>query len=97
MLNRSRVSLLDLVEQTQAVLVYGVGQEPTLVIADITRGRINHWRPRGGSCSLISKRCRMPHDRGELARDLGLPDAGRGGEKIVADRLVGIAKPRATA
>ena len=90
------MGLLDLVEQQHAVrmLVDRVGQQPALVEADIARRRADQPRHRVPlhvfrhveAGDLDAERA------GELARHLGLADAGRAGEQIGADRLFGIAQ-----
>ena len=91
--------LLDLVEQQHRMrlLVDRVGQQPALVVADIARRRADQPADRValhifGHVEALE---RNAHDERQLARDLGLADAGRAGEQIIADRLVGIAKPGA--
>ena len=88
--------LLDLVEQQHAVrmLVDGVGQQAALVVADIARRRADQPADRVALHIFghVEALQRDAHDRGELARDLGLADAGRAGEQVIADRLVGIAQ-----
>ena len=81
------------------LLVDRIGQQPALIVADIARRRADQPADRValhifGHVEALE---RDAHDRGELARDLGLADAGRAGEQIVADRLVGIAQAGAAA
>jgi hypothetical protein len=94
-----RVRLLDLVEQQHAmrVLVDGVGEEPALVEADIARRRADQPADRVALHIFrhVEALERDAHDRRQLARHLGLADAGGAGEEVVADRLVGIAQARA--
>ncbi len=91
-----RVRLLDLVEQQHAVrmLVDRVGQQAALVVADIARRGADQAADRVPFHIFrhVEALERDAHDRGQLARDLGLADAGRPGEQIIADRLVGLAK-----
>ena len=88
--------LLDLVEQQHRmrVLVDRVGQQAALVVADIARGRADQPADRVALHIFghVEPLQRDAHDRGELARDLGLADAGRAREQVIADRLVGIAQ-----
>ena len=76
------------------MLVDRVGQQAALVVADIARRRADQPADRVALHIFghVEALQRDAHDRGELARDLGLADAGRAGEQIVADRLVGIAQ-----
>src|SRR3546814_8790212 len=84
--------LLDLVEQQHAVrmLVDGIGEQPALVEADVARRRADEARDRMPlhvlrhveAGQLDAERQR------ELARHLGLADAGRAGEQVAADRLL---------
>ena len=74
------VRLLDLVEQQHAVrvLVDRVGQQAALVVADIARRRADQPADRVALHIFghVEALQRNAHDRGELARDLGLADAG---------------------
>ena len=79
------------------MLVDRVGQQAALIVADIARRRADQA---ADAVPLhifahVEALQRDAHDRGELARDLGLADAGGAGEEVGADRLVGIAKARA--
>ncbi len=76
------------------MLVDRVGQQAALVVADIARRRADQPADRVALHIFghVEALQRDAHDRGELARDLGLADAGRAGEQVVADRLVGIAQ-----
>ena len=75
-----RVRLFDFVEQEHGMrmLVDRVGQKSALVVADIARRCAN--QPADGVALHIFGHVepfeRDAHDRGELARDLGLADAG---------------------
>ena len=91
--------LLDLVEHhhTVGVLVDGVGQLTTLVEADIARRRANQARHAGLVHVLGHVESVEGHAKhlGELARELGLADAGRASEQEAADGLVGGPNARA--
>ena len=93
------VRLFDLVEQKHAVrlLVDGVGEQSALVVADIARGRADQPTDRMAFHIFghVEALQRDAEHRSELPGDLRLADAGRAGEQIVADRLVGLAKPGA--
>src|SRR3546814_5915376 len=84
----------DLVEQQDAVLllVNGVGQESALVIADIARRRADQSADRVPLHIFrhVEPLQRNAEQSRKLASNLCLADAGRAGEEIVADRLVGI-------
>ncbi len=91
--------LLDLVEQQHRVrvLVDGVGEEPALVEADVARRRADEPRDRVALHILrhVEAGDLDPHGARELARDLGLAHTRWPGEEIAADRLLGLAEPRA--
>ncbi len=93
------MGLLDLVEQQHAMrmLVDRVGQQAALVEADIARRRADQPRNRVALHIFghVEARQLEPEAGGELARRLGLADAGRAGEEIAADRLLRIAQARA--
>ncbi len=80
-----RMRLLDLVEQQHAMrlLVDRVGQQPALVVADIARRRADQAADRVALHIFrhVEALQRDAHDLGELARDLGLADAGRAAEQ----------------
>ena len=88
--------LLDLVEQQHGVrmLVDRIGQQAALVEADIARRRAD--QPRDRVPLHVFRHVEADQldaqGRGELARDLGLADAGRAGEQVVADRLLRVAQ-----
>ena len=93
-----RMGLLDLIQQQHAmrILVDRIGQQPALIVSDIARRRADETRH---AVPLhIFRHVEAlefdPHDRGELARDLGLADAGGAGKQERADRLVRIAQAR---
>ena len=91
-----RMRLFDLVEQQHAVrmLVDAVGQQAALVEADIARRRADqagdrvplHVFRHVEAQQLDAQRI------GQLLGDLGLADAGRAGEQVVADRLFRLAQ-----
>ena len=94
--------LLDLVQQQHGVrmLVDAVGQQPALVEADIAGRRAD--QPRDGVPLHIFAHVEAEQldaeQQRELARDLGLADAGRAREHVAADRLAPArASRRATA
>ena len=70
-------------------LVIGFGQQAALVEADVARRRADQARHRVPLHVLghVEADQLDAHDVGELARDLGLADAGRAGEQEAADRL----------
>ena len=76
-----RVRLLDLVEQQHRVRVLGdrLGQQPALVEADVSGRRADQARHRVALHVLghVEADQLDAHGVGELARDLGLADAGR--------------------
>ena len=88
--------LLDLVEQEHAVrmLVDAVGEQAALVEADIAGRRAD--QPRDRVALHVFRHVEaddLDAERGgELARDLGLADAGRPGEQVAADRLLDLAQ-----
>ena len=97
MLNRSWMRLLDLVQQQHRVrmLVDRVGQQAALVEADIARRRAD--QPRLTRVPLhvlrhVEADQLDAHGRGQLPRHLGLADAGRAAEQVVADRLLRLAQ-----
>ena len=89
--------LLDLVEQEHAmrVLVDAVGEQPALIEADIAGRRAD--QPRNGVALHIFAHVEAEQldaeEQRELARDLGLADAGRAREHVAADRLSGSRRP----
>ena len=91
-----RVRLLDFVEQQHAVrmLVDAVGQQAALVEADIAGRRAD--QPRDGVALHVFRHVEAQQldaeGIGELARHLGLADAGRAGEQVAADRLFRLAQ-----
>ncbi len=94
-----RMRLLDLVEQQHRVRLLGdrLGQESALVEADVAGGRADQARHRVplhvfGHVEAVQL---DPHAVGELARDLGLADAGGPAEEEAADRLLRIGEPGA--
>ena len=92
------MGLLDLVEQQHGVgmLIDAVGQEAALVEADIA-GR-GADQPRYRMALHIFRHVEAQdmdaHDVGEPLGNLGLADAGRAGEQVAADRLLGLAQSR---
>ena len=76
------------------LLVDRIGQEAALVVADIARRRADQPADRVALHILrhIEALQRDAENRRQLARHLGLADAGRTREQVVADRLVGIAQ-----
>ena len=93
------MGLLDFVEQQHAVrgLVDRVGQQAALIEADVARRRAD--QPRDGVALHVLAHVEAQeldaHHLGELARDLGLADAGRAGEQERANRTVGMREARA--
>ena len=91
-----RVRLLDLVQQHHAVRMLGhrLGQLAALVEADVARRRADQARHRVALHVLghVEADQLDAEAVGELARDLGLADAGRAAEQEVADRLARIAE-----
>jgi hypothetical protein len=91
-----RMRLLDFVEQQHAMrmLVDLVGQQAALVEADIAGRRAD--QPRDGVALHIFRHVEAQQfdaeRRRQLLGDFGLADAGRAGEQIGADRLVGFAQ-----
>src|SRR3546814_19550076 len=85
---------VDLVEQQDAVrlLVNGVGQESALIIADIARRRADQSADRVPLHIFrhVEPLQRNAEQRRKLKSNLCLADAGRAGEELVADRMVGI-------
>ena len=86
------MSLLDLVQQQHGMrmLVDGVGQQPALVEPDIA-GRRADQAADGVPLHVLAhvEAGQVDAERaGKLARDLGLADAGRAAEQVVADRLL---------
>ena len=79
------------------VLVHAVGEQAALVEADIAGRRADE--PRNGVPLHIFRHVEAEdlhaEQACELAGDLRLADAGRAGEEIAADGLLGIAKPGA--
>ena len=97
-----RMRLLDLVEQQHGVrrLADRVDQQPALLVADVAGRRADQPRHRVLLHVLghVEADELDAEDPRELARQLGLADAGRAGEQEVADRLVRRrAAPSATA
>ncbi len=94
-----RMRLFDLVEQQHAVrmLVDRVGEQAALVEADIARRRADQPRDRVALHVFghVEADQLEPEAGGELARGLGLADAGRAREQVAADRLLRIAQARA--
>src|SRR5687768_9524525 len=71
-----------------------IAQQRALIAGDIARRRTDH-PPDAAPWHIFRHRQtlqRHAHDRGELARDLGLHVAGRAAEQIRAYRLVRLAK-----
>ena len=91
-----RVRLLDLVEQDHRVrvLIDGVGQQATLVEADIARRRADQAADRMALHVLAHVEAQQFDAEGQrqLSRRLGLAGAGRAAEQVGADRLVGVAQ-----
>jgi hypothetical protein len=91
-----RVRLLDLVEQHHRVRVLGdrVGQQAALIEADVARRRADQARHRVPLHVLghVEADQLEAQDLGQLARDLGLADAGGAGEQEGADGLVAAAQ-----
>ncbi len=88
--------LFDLVEQQHAMrlLVDRIGQQPTLIVANIARRSADQATDRMafhifGHVETLQRDAKY---RGKLPRYLSLADTGRAGEQVVADRLVGIAQ-----
>ena len=94
-----RVRLLDLVEQQHRVRLLGdrLGEQPALVEADVAGRRADQPRHRVALHVLRHVEADQldAHAVGELARDLGLADAGRAAEQEAADRLLRVAEARA--
>ena len=94
-----RMRLLDLVEQQHAVRMLGdrLGEQAALIEADVARRRADQARDRVPLHVLghVEAHELDAHGDRELARDLGLADAGRTGEQEAADRLALIAQARA--
>ena len=86
-----RVRLLDLIEQQHAVRVLGdrLGEQPTLVEADVARRRADQARDRVPLHVLghVEAQELDAHRDRQLPGDLGLADAGGTGEQEAADRL----------
>ncbi len=99
MLNRSGMRLLDLVQQQHGVrmLVDRVGQQAALVEADIARRRADQARDRVPLHVFghVEADQLDAQGGGQLPRHLGLADAGRAAEQVVADRLLRLAQPGA--
>ena len=76
------------------MLVDAVGQEPALVEADVARRGAD--QPRDGVLLHVLRHVETEqldaHQVGELARHLGLADAGGAREEIAADRFLGLAQ-----
>ena len=91
-----RVRLLDLIEQQHAVRVLGdrLGEQAALVEADVARRRADQARHRVALHVLGHVEAQELHAHGDrqLARHLGLADAGGAGEQEAADRLALIAR-----
>ena len=91
-----RVGLLDLVEQQHAVRLLGdrFGEQPALVEAHVARRRADQARDRVALHVFGHVEAQELHAErdGELARDLGLADAGRAGEQEAADRVAFVAE-----
>ena len=94
-----RMRLLDLIEQQHAVRVLGdrLGQQPALVEAHVAGRRADQARHRVALHVLghVEAHELDAHGNRELARDLGLADAGGSGEQEAADRLALVAQARA--
>ena len=94
-----RMRLLDLIEQQHAVRMLGdrLGEQAALVEADVARRRADQARHRVPLHVLghVEADELDAHGDGELARDLGLADAGGAGEQEAADGLALIAEARA--
>ncbi len=94
-----RMRLLDLVEQQHAMRLLGdlLGQQATLVEADVARGRADQATDRMAFHVLGHVEAHQFDAQrvGELAGDLGLADAGGAGEQEGADRLLRVAEPGA--
>ena len=91
-----RVRLLDLVEQQHAmrVLVHAIGQQATLVEADVARRRADQARDRVFLHVLGHVEAQQFHAERirQLLRHLGLADARGAGKEVVADGLLGFAQ-----
>eukprot|EP00043_Microstomoeca_roanoka_P023687 m.259125 g.259125 ORF g.259125 m.259125 type:complete len:631 (-) comp34017_c0_seq1:207-2099(-) len=91
-----RVGLFDLVKQQHAMrmLVDAIGQKPALIEADIARRRTDQARDRVFLHVFRHVEAQQFHTQRvrQLFRHLGLADAGRTGEQVVADRLFGLAQ-----
>ena len=86
----------DFVEQNHRVrlLINGIGQEPALIVADITRRGPDQTRYRMAFHIFrhIKAQKLDPHGHGQLLGDLGLADTGRAGKQVTANRLLRIAQ-----
>jgi hypothetical protein len=89
--------LLYLVEQQDAmgVLVDRIGQQPSLVEADIPGGRAD--QPRHSVAFHVLRHVETSdldaQGAGELPRHFGLAYTGRPGKQIGTDRLLGVTQP----
>ena len=84
--------LLDLVEEHDAVRMraHGVDQQASLLEADVSRGRADQARHRvffHVLAHVVADELVAQVD-GELARELGLADAGRSGEEEAAGGMI---------
>src|SRR4051812_48574257 len=87
-----RMRLLDLVEQQyrMRMLGHGLGEQPALIETDVARRGTDQTRYRMTLHVLRHVEANQldPEHARQLARDLGLADAGWTGEYVRPDRLL---------